>query len=100
MSQLIEMDKKVWQLQQEVRTKIERKRRRRERRRREVECERIIVNGSKEEKAAAVAEQKKRSIIDKRNVEGGMDIDEEDQMELEEDEEGLSSDTDEMTESD
>lgn len=100
MSQLIEMDKKVWQLQQEVRTKIERKRRRRERRRREVECERIIVNGSKEEKAAAAAEQKKRSIIDKRNVEGGMDIDEEDQMELEEDEEGLSSDTDEMTESD
>lgn len=105
MSQLIEMDKKVWRMQQEVRIKTERKIRRRERKRREAEQERIIINGSKEEKAAAVAaaEQKKKIITEKRSVEGRMNVDEEEQgeqAEQEEDEKGLSSDTEEMTESD
>ena len=110
MSQLLEMDKKVWRMQQEVRIKTERKRRRRERKRREAERERIIINGSKEEKAAAAvvvavaaAEQKSKIIMAKRSVEGRMNVDEEEQgeqAEQEEDGEGLSSDTDEMTESD
>lgn len=107
MSQLLEMDKKVWRMQQEVRIKTERKRRRRERKRREAERERIIINGSKEEKAAAVAvaaaEQKSKIVMAKRSVEGRMNVDEEEQgeqAEQEEDGEGLSSDTDEMTESD
>lgn len=111
MSQLLEMDKKVWRMQQDLRTKSERKKARRERKRREAERERIIISGSKEEKAAAAAmaavEQKKkkkkeekRSSIDKRRVECEMDVDEEEQAEQEEDEESLSSDTDEITESD
>ena len=108
MSQLLEMDQKVWRMQQDVRTKYERKKTRRERKRREAERERIIISGSKEEKAAAAAmavveQEKKRSRIDKRRVEGEVDVDEEEQVEKaeqEEDEEALSSDTDEMTESD
>lgn len=117
MSQLLEMDKKVWRMQQDLRTKSERKKARRERRRREAERERIIISGSKEEKSAAAAsmavEQKKKknkkktkeksSSTDKRRVECEMDVDEEEQAEQaeqEEDEESLSSDTDEMTESD
>lgn len=107
MSQLLEMDKKVWRMQQDLRIKSERKKTRRERRRREVERERIIISGSKEEKAAAMSamEQKKKrnSSIDKRRVEGEMDVDEGEQAkqaEQEEDEVALSSDTDEMTESD
>lgn len=108
MSQLLEMDKKVWRMQQDLRTKSERKKARRERKRREAEWERIIISGSKEEKAAASAltavEQKKKkeqkSRIDKRRVEREMDVDKEEQAEQEEDEESLSSDTDEMTESD
>lgn len=113
MSQLLEMDQRVWRMQQDLRTKSERKKARRERKRREAEGERIIISGSKEEKAAAAAamtavEQKKRknekrSSIDKRRVEREMDVDEEEQgeqAEQEEDEESLSSDTDEMTESD
>lgn len=116
MSQLLEMDKKVWRMQQDLRTKSERKKARRERKRREAERERIIISGSKEEKAAAAAstavERKKKknkkktkeksSSTDKRRVECEMDVDEEEQAEQaeqEEDEDSLSSDTDEMTES-
>lgn len=109
MSQLLEMDKKVWRMQQDLRIKSERKKARRERKRREAERERIIISGSKEEKEAAAAaaltaiEQKKkekRSSIDKRRVEHEMDVDKEEQAEQEDDEESLSSDTDEVTESD
>lgn len=115
MSQLLEMDKKVWRMQQDLRTKSERKKARRERKRREAEWERISISGSKEEKAAAAAaaaamtaveqkkEKEKRSSIDTRRVECEMDVDEEEQAEQaeqEEDEESLSSDTDEITESD
>lgn len=114
MSQLLEMDKKVWRMQKDLRTKSERKKARRERKRREAERERIIISGSKEEKAAATVassmtavEQKKkkmtkgkRSSTDTRRVECEMDVDEEEQAEQEEDEESLSSDTDEMTDSD
>lgn len=108
MSQLLEMDKRVWQMQQEVRIKTERKRRRRERKRREAERERIIINGSMEEKTAAVAavaaaEQKTKINMEKRSVEDRVNVDGEEQgeqAEQEEDGEGLSSDTDEMTESD
>lgn len=111
MSELLEMDKKVWRMQQDLRTKSERKKARRERKRREAERERIIISGSKEEKAAAAAmtavgqkkKKEERSSIDKRRVECEMDVDEEEQAEQaeqEEDEESLSSDTDEMTESD
>lgn len=113
MSQLLEMDKKVWRMQQDLRIKSERKKARRERKRREAEWERIIISGSMEEKEAAAAaaaltaiEQKKkekkekRSSIDKRRVEHEMEVDKEEQAEQEDDEESLSSDTDEMTESD
>lgn len=104
MSQLLEMDKKVWRIQQDVRIKSERKKTRRERKRREAERERIIISGSKEEKATAAAmaavEQQQKNSIDKRREEGEMDVDEEKQAEQEEEEETLSSDTDELTESD
>lgn len=113
MSELLEMDKKVWRMQHDLRTKSERKKARRERKRREAERERIIISGSKEEKAAAAAmtavgqkkkkKKEKRSSVDKRRVECEIDIDEEEQAEQaeqEEDEESLSSDTDEMTGSD
>lgn len=102
MSQLLEMDKKVWRMQQDLRIKTEKKKRRRERKRREAERERIIISGSREEKAAvavAATEEKKRSIMEKRIVEGGMDVDEEEQVEQEEAEEGLSTDTVEITDS-
>ena len=49
--------------------------------------------------AVAATEEKKRSIMEKRIVEGGMDVDEEEQVEQEEAEEGLSTDTVEITDS-
>lgn len=87
MSQLLEMDRKIWRMQEEQRVKSERKKRRRERK---------TNDGTLEEKTAFLQQRREEKTEENSRRENCIEM-----REVDEDEVGeLSSSTDEMTESD